>query len=147
MIVETKAYGPIEVNELQKVLFPNGLFGFEKFTQFVLMNAHQDPFYILQSTESKDLAFVLIDPFLFRTDYELDISDEILSTIEISNQEDALVFALVTIPLTGQAMTANLAGPVIINKNSRKGIQAVLQDQKWKTKHDIISELAESRSH
>jgi flagellar assembly factor FliW len=38
-------------------------------------------------------------------------------------------------------MTANLQGPLVINKEKMKGIQAVLSDARWKTKHDIIAEL------
>jgi len=38
-------------------------------------------------------------------------------------------------------MTANLQGPLVINRDTRRGLQAVLTDSNWKTKHDIIAEL------
>jgi flagellar assembly factor FliW len=42
-------------------------------------------------------------------------------------------------------MTANLQGPLVINRDTRTGKQAVLTDPRWKTKHDILSELAVAR--
>jgi flagellar assembly factor FliW len=39
-------------------------------------------------------------------------------------------------------MTANLQGPLIINPDTRMGKQAILTDDRWKTKHDIMAELA-----
>jgi flagellar assembly factor FliW len=39
-------------------------------------------------------------------------------------------------------MTANLQGPLVINRDTRRGIQAVLTDPRWKTKHDIVAEMS-----
>jgi flagellar assembly factor FliW len=145
MRVQTKAYGEIDADPRQLVTFPEGLLGFEKFSKFVLLDARQKPFLYLQSVDVPDLAFILIDPFLFRADYSIDVADEALDTIGIENPSDALVFAIVTVPQDGGGATANLMGPLIINKANRKGIQAVLTDLRWKVKHDIMAELAESR--
>jgi flagellar assembly factor FliW len=90
-------------------------------------------------------AFILVNPFLFRSDYELDISDEELRAIGIASPEKALVFSIVTIPPDGSPMTANLQGPLIINRELRIGKQAILTDPRWKTKHDIMEEMAAAR--
>jgi flagellar assembly factor FliW len=140
--VSTKAYGQIEVDELQRLVFPAGLLGFESLKDYVLLDAEQQPFYWLQSVESAATAFVLINPFLFRPDYELDVHDDEFLEIGLSSQKDALVFAIVTIPAEGP-MTANLQGPLIMNRETRKGKQLILSDPRWKTKHDIMKELAQ----
>lgn len=92
-----------------------------------------------------DLAFILIDPFLFRCDYSLDMSDEALADIGVADPEDAVVFSIVTAPADGSPITANLMGPLIISKSKRRGMQAVLADPRWRVKHDIMAELAVSR--
>jgi flagellar assembly factor FliW len=145
MTVNTKAYGSIELDERQRITFPRGLLGFEKYHDFALLNASQEPFFYLQSLEAAEIAFILIDPFLFRPDYELDVSDEELGVIGVKDQKDVLVFSLVTIPPTGGPMTANLMGPLVINRDSRQAAQVVLADPRWLTKHDIMRELAETR--
>ena len=143
MKVNTKAYGEMEIDERQKIVFPQGLFGFEDNKEYVLFDADQ-PFFWLQSIDEQEIAFILINPFLFRQDYEVNINNEELSEIEVTTPESALIFVIVTIPQDGSTMTANLQGPLVINKEKMKGMQAILSDAKWKTKHDIIAELKES---
>jgi flagellar assembly factor FliW len=142
--VVTKAYGLIDVDERQKILFPAGLFGFEALKEYVMLDAEQQPFFWLQSTESAAAAFIMISPFLFRPDYELDLGDDELSDIGISKPEAALVFSIVTVPPDGGPMTANLQGPIVINRDTRMGKQIILADPRWKTKHDVIAELSEN---
>ena len=142
MKVATKAYGLIDVDERQKIIFPQGLFGFENLKNYLLLDAERQPFYWLQSIDMEQVAFVLLSPFLFRPDYELNISNEELAEIGINAPEKALVFSIITIPPDGSPMTANLQGPLVINRDTRTGKQAVLSDTRWKTKHDIMAELA-----
>jgi flagellar assembly factor FliW len=143
--IATKAYGLIDVDERQKITFPTGLFGFESCKEYVLLDAERQPFYWLQSVDVEGVAFILVNPFLFRPDYEMDINDEDLGAIGISSPEKVLIFSIVTIPEEGGVMTANLQGPLIINREARLGKQAVLTDPRWKTKHNIVEELAAAR--
>jgi flagellar assembly factor FliW len=142
MKVNTKAFGLIEVEERQKVIFPQGLFGFDDYKEYVLLDAEHQPFFWLQSVNDQEIAFVLINPFLFRPDYEVNITNEELAEIGITSPENALIFVIVTIPQDGGPMTANLQGPLVINKDKMSGMQAVLSDVKWRTRHDIIAELS-----
>ena len=143
MKVNTKAFGHVEVDERQKINFPQGLFGFEDFKDYVLLDAEHQPFFWLQSLDDHEIAFILINPFIFRPDYEVNINNEDLNEIEINTPENALIFVIITIPQDGSSMTANLQGPLVINKEKMKGMQAVLADVRWKTKHDIIAEFNE----
>lgn len=141
MTIETKSMGTVEISDEQKITLPEGFYGFENYHEFALIDSAQPPFFWMQSLEDKALAFILIDPFLFRPDYELDINDEALKPIEATSPEDLLIFALVTIPPDGSPITANLQGPLVINKKNKKAMQVVLADGTWKTKHDIVAEL------
>jgi flagellar assembly factor FliW len=141
MKVDTKAFGIIEVDDRQKIKIPEGLYGFEDYIEYVLLDAEQQPFYILQSVNDRDIAFILINPFLFRHDYELNIPNEDLEDIGLKTPENALIFSIVTIPPDGSAMTANLQGPLVINRDNMTGKQWILSDVRWKTRHDIVAEL------
>ena len=141
MKIATKAYGLIEVDERQKITFPQGLLGFETYKNFILLDAERQPFFWLQSMEDENVAFILINPFIFRPDYELNIDNEELKPIGISDPRSALIFSIVTI-LPNSPMTANLQGPLVINRETCQGIQAVLVDPSYRTKHDIMAELA-----
>lgn len=145
MRIQTKIMGELDIDERQVIEFPDGLIGFRKFTSYALLDAPQKPYFYLQSLELAELGFILLDPFLFRPDYSLDVSDEAMGSIGVAGPDDALVLALVTVPPDGGPVTANLMGPIVIGRKARRGAQVVLTDPKWLTKHDVMAELAASR--
>ncbi|MDR1216807.1 MAG: flagellar assembly protein FliW [Treponema sp.] len=136
MEILTKVYGPVEIDEKQKIVFPEGLYGFENIKDFALIAAEQTPFFYLQSITNKDVAFILIDPFLFCPEYEPDVDNDELAAIGIHDPQDALVFAIITIRPDSN-MTANLQGPLIVNRKNRLGRQAILSDPRWEIQHEI----------
>lgn len=141
MRVVTKAHGEIEVDERQKITFPQGILGFEDLKDYVMFDAAQPPFYWLQSVDRVEIAFVLIDPAIFRPDYSPDVDPEELSEIGIQSASDMIVFAIVTIPADSKLMTANLQGPVIINRQTRVARQLVSPNPKWGVRHLILEEM------
>ena len=146
MRIESKAYGPIEISERQVITFPVGIFGFARLHEYALLDAAQQGFYWLQSLEDPEIAFILLNPYDLRPDYVLDVPDEDLESIDYENDEDILVFAIVTVPEDESKISANLQGPVIINRVEQLGRQAISLDSRWHTKHLILEELASTGS-
>ncbi len=142
MKIVTKAYGPLEIDERQVIQFPHGLIGFEQFKMFALLDASQQPFYWLQSLDVPEIAFVLINPLLFRPDYTPDVAEEDLEDLQLDHPDDLLVFSIVTIPENQNRMTANLQGPVLINRKRKIGRQSISLNPNWRVKHVILDELA-----
>lgn len=147
MLVNTKYFGQIEVNEDKIVDFPHGIIAFEKAKKFfIIENEEKDvPFCWLQSVDNEDLAFVIINPFFFKKDYEFEIPEGILEELEIKEVEDVAVFSIVVVPEDINKITANLLAPIIINTKNFKGKQIILNDKKYKTKHYILEELKKSK--
>jgi flagellar assembly factor FliW len=145
MRVRTKPYGEMEIAEQQVIGFPRGLFGFEELRAFALLDAAQPPFYWLQSLERPEIAFVLIDPRFFRPDYAPDVDPAELEEIGGLPGEDLLVFSIVTIPENSSQMTANLQGPVLVNRTARVGRQSISANPRWGVRHVILDELARAR--
>lgn len=141
MRVQTKTQGIVDVQDEHIVTVPSGLFGFEEYTDFALVESEYQPFVWLQSLQDKNLAFLLIDPFIICEDYEADIDDKALAAIGIQDPSDVIVLAVVTVPGDGRAVTANLQGPLVVNRRNRQCMQAILGDTKYTTKYSIIDAL------
>jgi len=141
MKVATKMSGTVDVSADRIIKMPFGLFGFEDYIDFALIDSEYPPFVWLQSMQEKNLAFLLLDPFLISDDYEADIDDSELAKIGIEDPADVSVFTIVTIPSDGTPVTANFQGPVIINRRNNLSMQVVLNDTKWSTKHGILDAL------
>ena len=145
MLIRSKAFGEVEIDERQRIYFPFGLFGFEKLKEFALIDSSQPPFFWLQSLEVEDIAFILIEPTVFRPDYELRISEGDMEEIGVESREDVIVFAIVTVPDDNRRMTANLQGPVLINRAKNLGRQSISLDPRWQVRHFILDELASTK--
>jgi flagellar assembly factor FliW len=146
MRVLTRPYGEMELDERQRIALPWGLLGFEDLHDWVLLDAAQPPFYWLQSLERPDVAFVLIDPLMFRPDYAPGADPAELAGLDLETPGDALVLVIVTVPAEGARMTANLQGPLIVNRRTRTGRQVVSGDPRWGVRHVIADELAAHRA-
>jgi len=142
MKIQTKPFGMTEIDERQCLEFPHGIFGFEHHTQWALLDSSQPPFYWLQSLKDPELAFVLMSPYSFRPDYELEIDHDDESLLMLEQQDDLLVMVIVTIPDDHTLMTANLQGPVLINKKNRIGKQTIQTDHRWKVRHRVLEEFS-----
>ncbi|MCQ2592714.1 MAG: flagellar assembly protein FliW [Treponema sp.] len=143
MEILTKTCGKIEINEDRLLDIPEGLYGFEQYTKYALIDSDYEPFIWLQSTENENLAFLIVDPFMISSDYETDIDDDCLEKIEIKKPEDIIIMTIVTIPQDGSPITANFQGPLVINKVNKKCMQVILSDNRWSTKVDILNALKE----
>ncbi len=141
MDVKTKSGKIISVDNEHILNFPEGLFGFELYHQYAIYDSEYPPFVWMQSIEEQNLTFLIVDPFLICNDYELDVDDKQLLKIGIKSPLDVIVMTIVTIPQEEGVVTANLQGPIIINKNTKECLQVVLNSSKWTTKHDIIKAL------
>ena len=140
--IKTKPFGEIEVDESQEIYFPDGLFGFEKYKKYYLLENPDSPFVWLQSSEEPSLAFVMIQPIEFKKDYKLKVSAEDLKSIKLEKPEDELLdFAIVTIPSEASKMTANLQGPIIINVKKKLGKQAISLIEEYTVKCPILEEM------
>lgn len=143
MQIMTKDHKVVEVTNDKIYTFNEGIIGFEEYKTWALVACDIEPFVWLQSTQKEDLAFLLVDPFLVSSDYEVDINDETLKLIGTKEPRDIIIMTIVTI--TGDNITANFLGPIVINKCNRLCAQAILSDDKWTTKFDIMKSLAKKK--
>ncbi|WP_026679184.1 flagellar assembly protein FliW [Fictibacillus gelatini] len=137
MKLQTKFQEEIEMHENDVVTFENGIPGFEDEKKFIVLPLEDSPFSILQSVTTKELAFVMADPFSFFKDYEFTLPDSVIEQLDIHSEEDLFIQVIITLGETLHQSTANLQAPVIMNKRNNKGKQVVLNDANYTTRHPI----------
>ena len=138
--IETKPFGKMVIDERQILNFPDGILGFENYTQFALIEENQEsPFKWLQSLTELDLAFIVIQPDLFAPDYKPVLGQEDLDGIGLVSLDEAVVMTIVTIPNDNpQKMTANLQGPVVINPKNGKAKQFISKNENHPVRKMIL---------
>ncbi|MBF0477601.1 MAG: flagellar assembly protein FliW [Deltaproteobacteria bacterium] len=137
---KTVRFGEIQYSPEQIIRMDRGILGFEKRKLYMIIERPEDfPFKWLQSLDDPGLAFVIMDPLLFKPDYRIQISSAEAELIKANDIGKCIVFVIVSVPTDPSQMTANLLGPVILNTEKRLATQVVLSDQEYSTRHRVIA--------
>lgn len=118
--------------------FPNGLIGLENYQKFLLKELpDQELFLLLQSVEDDHFGLVVTNPFWFMSDYEFELPDAYAEQMRDKTNID--VFVTVSVAATPENITANLMGPILINRNTGVGFQILSSDKKYTTQYKLMS--------
>ena len=143
MHINTKYLGEIEISQEQILSFPYGLLGFEDNKEFVLLDVPgNDHFKFLQEINTSYISFLLINPWDFFKEYDMEIPDEELEKMGIDPTGDNHmgIYNIVTLGEILHDSTSNLLAPIVINQVDKKGKQFILNDTQYTTKHKLFSE-------
>lgn len=142
MKIETKYLGELEVDESKVVHFESGIPSFQDEKKFIVLPFSEDtPFFILQSLQTPELAFVIVSPFQFFPDYKADLTDATIEALTIEEQEDVAIFVILTVQEPFTNTTANLQGPIVINTKNQKARQVGLNNSSYTTKHLLMPQM------
>ncbi len=140
MKVNTKFFGPVEIDEEELLVFEHGIPGFEDKRRFFLAKYSADsPFHVLQSLDEPGPAFILISLEQVAPGYLMELTDEVVEVLKIDQPEDVAVYAIVTIPGELAEATVNLAAPLAINTREKLGKQVILTNPSYGLKHPLFS--------
>ena len=126
---------------LPELYFGDGLPGFPGVRRFVLVRLGDEtsPFSVLRSLDDGvDVEFVVTHPALFFPDYEPEIDDDTVNRLELKSADDALLLVIVTVANPVGASTANLLGPIVVNRHTRAAAQAVLGNSRYATREALV---------
>ncbi len=132
--------GEIEYSENDVIRFKEGILGFPELKEYIYINSADPEFAFgwLQNVENQELTFVVTNPFLFKADYDFDLSESVVKKLEIAKIEDITILSIVVIPENPEETTINLKSPVIINNSNRQAKQIIL-DEEYDLRHKIFN--------
>jgi flagellar assembly factor FliW len=141
--VETKYFGTLPYAEESVFEFPLGLPAFEDEKAFVLIEtAESAPLVFLQSFSRSNLCFLAFPIQVVERDYPLAIAPEDLEALSLEGSrqptlgDEVVVLALLSLH-DGFVATANLMAPVVLNMNTRRGLQAIRRDRLYSHQHPV----------
>jgi len=137
--IDTKKFGRIEIDEEKILTMPDGMLGFEKLKQYVLIRDKSlEPFMLYQAVDNPDLAFFVIDPFIVLKEYFID-QPKVIKAASWHQNDEISYLAVVTIPeKRPEKMTVNLMGPLAINNTSRESYQLILENSGYSYKYSLL---------
>lgn len=147
MKLETTRFGTVEVGEDAIVTFTQPILGFHEYRRFVLLPGPPDsPLKWLQSTESGELAFIVMDPRAVVPDYEVRIGPQELAELAVNHPEELEVYTLVVVPQDPAQVRTNLKAPILVNPRHRLGKQTILERTKYPIQYFLAQAQAQGGS-
>ncbi len=145
MLVKTKYFGEINLSEDKIITMERGMFGFEEYKKYTILYDSEKEgrpnVSWFQSVEEPSLAFSVINPMAVMEDYNPIVEDELLKGLGEITEENIVVLLPLTVPQEVTNMTANLKAPIIINADTRKGAQVVVENEEYEIKYKIYDIL------
>lgn len=139
--VDTR-FGELNVDPSQVINFPRGIPGFENSTRWKLFHEIDEQgnwvsgaVVYLQSLDDGEVSLPLTDPAMFGFSYDLVLSDSEVAELKLEDPSDVLVLTTLSArdTPTGNSrrpaisdMYVNISAPILINTQSRIGIQKLL---------------------
>ena len=145
MLVKTKYFGEINLSEDKIITMERGMFGFEEYKKYTILYDSEKEgrpnVSWFQSVEEPGLAFSVINPMAVMVYYNPIVEDELLKGLGEITEENIVVLLPLTVPQEVTNMTANLKAPIIINADTRKGAQVVVENEEYEIKYKIYDIL------
>lgn len=130
MVINTRIFGEVTVDDDKMIHFPNGIVGFPELQDFALIHdadkGDQGGIRWMQSVQEPSFAMPVVDPLVAKEDYNPTVDDDLLKVIGECN--DPLVLVTITVPSDITKMSVNLKAPLIINVENKKAAQVILED-------------------
>ena len=152
MLIKTRYFGEIDVDDQKIITFDNGLIGFEYLKKFTLIYNNESEtsgtVTWLQSLDEPMVAFPALSPFYGLTDYNPIVEDEVLTKLGELTEENTAIFLTLTVPSDITKMTTNLKAPIIINADTKKGCQVIAENPDYVVKYniyDVIQKMKENK--
>lgn len=103
--------------------------GFPDRSRFTLVQLDEDGVLCsLTSLDEPGLRFLVVPPVQFFPDYAPEVDDEAVADLGIASAGDVLVLCVLTAGASLADTTANLAAPVLVNTQTNRALQVVLDD-------------------
>lgn len=136
MKIQSKFFGEVEIKASQIISFENGIPGFEEYNKFVLLNFEDtENLKCLQSLDDSNICLVMISPWNYFKDYEIELSADDLKELVIQNEQDVAVYNVIT--TREERITTNLVAPIVINVLNNIGKQIILSNTKYSIRQEI----------
>ncbi len=145
MLIKTKHFGEIDLDENKIIHFDGGILGFEEFKDYTILfdneDGEQPNISWLQSIDEPSLSIPIVSPFLIKEDYNPEIEDEYLKSLDKLTDTNLIVMVSITVPSDVSKISANLKAPFIFNSDTRKGVQVIVENSDYEVKNYFYDKL------
>lgn len=120
------------------IYFPDGLVGCETWKRFILVvdDLEELPVALLQNVDDPTIGLMVTDPALIVPGFSVSLNAEQRASLDLEADVIAVQYCTLSVTPDG-SITANLVGPLVVNPVTRRGLQLVIPDSAYSTRHPV----------
>ncbi|HBE08863.1 MAG: flagellar assembly protein FliW [Lachnospiraceae bacterium] len=146
MKVTTRLFGDIDIAEDKIIHMEGGIVGFPDLKQFTLIYDKEkgddhDTIMWFQSLDEPQFAMPVLVPTSILPEYNPIVNDELLAPLGELNDDNLYCLVTVKVPSDLTKMTINQKAPIIINTDTMKGAQLIVENEDYEVRFPIYDIL------
>ena len=119
--------------------FEEGLIGFAECKDFVVMEKDElAPFRLLQSLDSREVGFLVLEPTTLVDDYYDQVPAREWDSLGVIGDTKPLAFVIISIGSTPEMSSGNFQAPLLVNYEKMIGKQVILTDSAFSVRHPLV---------
>jgi len=139
MIITTVRFGQLVIPDDKIITMAKPILGFEHLRQYCLIEGEDfEPFLWFQSVEDPAVAFIIVNPLLFRANYRIEVNPKEIEELRVTDVRNVETYVIVTVPSDPKKMSVNLQGPILINTETCLAKQLVMVNSDFVVKHFVF---------
>lgn len=133
MKANTRLFGAVDIADDKIITLAKGMIGFPDYKHFALIyddekGQENTTIMWLQCMDDTEVAFPVMNPTVVKEDYAPNVNEEIIAPIGELTPENTYILVTVTVPKKVQDFSVNLKAPLVINTDTQKGVQLIVED-------------------
>lgn len=149
MKAKTRIFGEIEIADDKIITLEKGMIGFPDLNRFALIfdeekQKKHNSIMWLQSMDDTDIAFPVMEPLAVKADYKPNVNEAMIAPLGQLNEENTYILVTVTVPKKVEDFSVNLKAPLIINMDTHKGVQLIVEDD-YPVKYKVYQILKDQK--
>lgn len=149
MLVKTRHFGEVDLDENKVITFEEGLIGFEDCKKYTILYNNEEgennTISWLQSLDMPELALPVISPLSIMANYNPIVEDEVLLPLGDLSEENVILLLTLSVPSDLTKMSANLKAPLVINAETKKGCQIIAENPDYVVRYNIYDLVKKSK--
>ncbi len=135
---QTVRFGELAYREEDMIHMPEGLVGMPDLHNWLILELGDEiPMKWFQSLDRGDFGFPVSQPAFFADSYDIPLPPATHELLQGQEGEWLAVMIISTIHQGGTRITGNMLAPLVVNVDSRKGMQLVLDDPDLSVQQEI----------
>jgi flagellar assembly factor FliW len=128
-----------KLTEEDIITFPEGIYGFENFQEYVLLSEDEDSSVMwLKPIKEDGPCFLILDPCIVLQPYTPQMPDDMIKKLQAENIIDLRFLVIANTDGDICHTTVNLKSPVVLNYRKRIAYQVITDDDRYALRHPLI---------